>query len=100
MTTKQHYHPHRWAKSNPKRGFQLKYNKFKKFMRRACDPREAALHMMVQFVQSRAGYLHGKTGEDNLMCTVEQALRAKESLIGYGYKVKILKYFKIVFKRS
>ena len=86
MTTKEHEHPARATNGNPKRGLQLKFNKYKNFTTRCCTPRSLGLHKLILYVQGRAGYKSAKN-QEVLTVSKEDALRAKSHLVGYGYRV-------------
>lgn len=65
MTTKEHLHDKRCDKAGQpvKRGLQLKFNKYKNFTNRCCNPRGLALHQLIKYVQGKSGYKDAKTGK-------------------------------------
>ena len=65
MTTKEHLHDKRCDKAGQpvKRGLQLKFNKYKNFTNRCCNPRGLALHQLIKYVQGKSGYKDAKTSK-------------------------------------
>jgi hypothetical protein len=86
MTSKEYIHDDRCTddSKNQKRGQQLKFNKFKHFTTRCCQPRNDALHTLVKYCQSRAGYKNARTME-RLFVRNDEALRAKHHMVSFGY---------------
>ena len=85
MTSKEYAHDARTDGTNKRRGMQLKFGKYKHFTTRCCRPRNDALHTLVKYCQSRAGYKDPRTME-RLFVRNDEALRAKHHLVQYGYR--------------
>jgi hypothetical protein len=87
MTSKEYIHDDRVSGNNPKRGLQLKFNKYKNFQERCCKPRNDALHLMVKYVQSKAGYKDAKTNI-RLYVSPDDALRKNFIFCGFDFQLK------------